>query len=169
MKCTSVDVKIHPFITYFWLKRILGVIKDTLTYILTGKWFFENNLKCGNFGHFENAENLPTRQTSLRCLRKWNISTAQRSMEDVGDRSVRSPKPVPFSSDQYFTWFFTFSPSVDFRRIKDFTNISRKKTSPRNKSYFCTFPPVSGKNNLDSGTHAAFSYASVKFVCFQVP
>ena len=47
MKCTSVELKIFPFITYFWLKRILGVIKDTLTYILTGKGPVINNLRVG--------------------------------------------------------------------------------------------------------------------------
>ena len=139
-------------------------MKDTLRYILTGKWFFENILKCGNFGNFENAENLPTRQTSLRCLRKWNISTAQRSMEDVGDRSVRSPKPVPFSSDQYFTWFFTFSPSVDLRRIKDFTIISRKKRRQEMSRIFAHFPSFPVKiisireRTKDSAMHLWNSY-----------
>ena len=48
---------------------------------------------------------------------------------------------------------------------KDFTNISRKKTLPRNKSYFCTFPPVSGKNTslCNTGDCAIVVQSKVRF------
>ena len=147
MKCTSDGLKIHPFSVHFLRNMIVRVMKDTLRYNLTHKLVYEIIVKCGNFDNFENVENLPIRCTVMKCWEEWYISTSRIYHPHAAEGCGHGTKPVPSSSDQYFTRITPVSCECWLVTRRRFYKHLKTKIILKKEIQFLHFFPDSGENN----------------------
>ena len=117
---------------------------------------------------FENAENLPIRQTVLRCLRNWPISTGQKYYQHVGDRSVCAPFLSGFHRTNFSQDLVIFPPILESWRVRDFKNIIIKKHCLETNCFFRHFLGFRWNYIFKRGTDQLFSYPSLKLPYFQI-